>query len=146
MTSGHLGCHIGYYTVIWSAAVQYLIYLARESRYWAKRKLSPILSPLPNKSDIGQAADQTTVLLFPPRILVYVSLTIMRSNYVKTYKPVHRAQLKKTSFNSQTFQWPSFSRWFDQQRVGWQKSHDVYLVTSHAIYQKLYSICCSNQA
>ena len=31
-----------YYTVIWSGAVQYLIYLARESRYWAKRKLSPI--------------------------------------------------------------------------------------------------------
>ena len=31
-----------YYTVIWSAAVRYLIYLARESRYWAKRKLSPI--------------------------------------------------------------------------------------------------------
>ena len=31
-----------YYTVIWSAAVRYLIYLARESRYWAKNKLSPI--------------------------------------------------------------------------------------------------------
>ena len=25
---------------------------------------------LPNKSDIGQAADQTTVLLFPPRMLI----------------------------------------------------------------------------
>ena len=49
------------------------------------------MSLLPNKSDIGQATDQTTVLLFPPRILVYVSLTIMRSNYIKTYKPVHRA-------------------------------------------------------
>ena len=83
------------------------------------------LSLLPNKSDIGQAADQTTLLLFPPRILVYVSLTIMRSNYVKTYKPVHRAQLKKSSFNSQTFQWRSISRWFDQQGVGWGKSRDV---------------------
>ena len=28
-----------YYTVIWSAAVRYLIYLARECRYCAKRKL-----------------------------------------------------------------------------------------------------------
>ena len=34
--------HDKHYTVIWSAAVRYLIYLARESRYWAKRKLSPI--------------------------------------------------------------------------------------------------------
>ena len=31
-----------YYTVIWLAAVRYLIYLARENRYWAKRKLGPI--------------------------------------------------------------------------------------------------------
>ena len=55
------------YTVIWSAALQYLIYLARESRHYA----SPYIgSPLPNKSDIGQAADQTTVLLFPPRMLI----------------------------------------------------------------------------
>ena len=38
------------YKVIWSAAVRYLTYFA-----------------LPNKSDIGQAVDQTTVLLFPPR-------------------------------------------------------------------------------
>ena len=78
----------------------------------------PILgSPLPNKSDIGQAVDQTTVLLFPPRILVYVSLTIIRDNYFKNYKPVHLAQLKKSSFNSQTFQWRSISKWFDQQGV-----------------------------
>ena len=82
----------------------------KESRYWAKLTLSQYLSLLPNKSDIGQAADQTTVLLFPPRILVYVSLTIMRSNYIKTYKP---------------FIVRSISRWFDQQRVGWQKSGDV---------------------
>ena len=33
-------------------------------------------SPLPNKSDIGQAADQTTVLLFPPRISVFANNTI----------------------------------------------------------------------
>ena len=32
----------------------------------------------PNKSDIGQAADQTTVLLFLPRILI---LLIIRVNY-----------------------------------------------------------------
>ena len=38
-------------------------------------------SPLPNKSDIGQAADQTAVLLFPPRILV---LLIIRVNYFKS--------------------------------------------------------------
>ena len=35
-----------YYIVIWSAAVRHLIYLARESQYWAKRKLSPISVPL----------------------------------------------------------------------------------------------------
>ena len=29
---------LGYYAVIWTAAVQYMIYLARESRYCAKRK------------------------------------------------------------------------------------------------------------
>ena len=29
-------------------------------------------SPLPNKSDIGQAADQTTVLLFPSRTLILI--------------------------------------------------------------------------
>ena len=38
-------------------------------------------SPLPNKSDIGQAADQTTVLLFPPRILIFL---IIRVNYFKS--------------------------------------------------------------
>ena len=42
-------------------------------------------SPLPNKSDTGsdtgQAADQTTVLLFPPRML---SLLIIRGNYFKS--------------------------------------------------------------
>ena len=44
-----------YYAVIWSTAVRYLIDLARESRYLAKRK-----------SDIGQVADQTTVYYFQP--------------------------------------------------------------------------------
>ena len=38
-------------------------------------------SPLPNKSDIGQAADQTTVLLFQPRMLI---LLIRRVNYFKS--------------------------------------------------------------
>ena len=46
-----------------SAAVQYLIYLARESRYWAKRKLSPI-SALPCQkkriSDPGGGLDKPT--------------------------------------------------------------------------------------
>ena len=43
--------------------------------------------PLPNKSDITQAADQTTVLLFLPKILVYVSLIIIRMIISKT-KPI----------------------------------------------------------
>ena len=37
--------------------------------------------PLPNKSDIGQAADQTTVLLFPSRML---SLLLIRDYYFKS--------------------------------------------------------------
>ena len=45
------------------------------------------------KSDIGQATDQTTTLLFPPKILVSISFTIMRGDY----NPVHRAQLKKVT-------------------------------------------------
>ena len=45
-------------------------------------------SPLPNKSDIGKAPDQTTVLLFPPRILVYVSF----HNYEK-YTLLHNKLL-----------------------------------------------------
>ena len=77
-----------YYSVIWSADVQYLIYLTRKNRYYASPN---IRSPFQNKSDTGQAADQTPVLLFPPKIWDYVSLTIMRSNY----KAVHHAQLKK---------------------------------------------------
>ena len=60
-----------------------------------------ISSPLPNKSDVGQAADQTTVLLPPPKSLVYVSYASMRDDN----KPVHRAQLKKIGFNSQRSQW-----------------------------------------
>ena len=35
-----------------------------------KRRLSNISSALPNKSDIGQAADQTAALLFASKILV----------------------------------------------------------------------------
>ena len=46
-------------------------------------------SPLPNKSDIGQAADQTTVLLFPTRITILL-LTI-GFNYFKSYICVHHA-------------------------------------------------------
>ena len=90
-----------------SAAVQYLIYLAREnrhltreSRYCAKYKQSPISVSLPNKSDIEQAVDQTTVLIFSPRILVYISLTIMITNYIKNYKLVLCAQLRKSSFKN----------------------------------------------
>ena len=29
-------------------------------------------SPLPDKSDIGQAAEQTTVILYPPQIFIYI--------------------------------------------------------------------------
>ena len=56
-------------------------------------------SEVPNKSDIGQITDQTIGSFFLPKILVHVSLIIMRSNY----KLVHPAQLNKSSFNSQTF-------------------------------------------
>ena len=44
--------------------------------------------PLPNKSDIGQAADQTTVLLFRPRISILLTIGF---NYFKSYICVHRA-------------------------------------------------------
>ena len=66
------GTETVHYTVIWLATVQYLLYLARESRYWVKRNIG---SPLPNKSDIRQAADQTTVFLFPPRMLIFPIIT-----------------------------------------------------------------------
>ena len=46
-------------------------------------------SPLPNKSDIGQAAGQTTVLLFLPRISIL--LTIGLNYFIKSYICVHRA-------------------------------------------------------
>ena len=45
-------------------------------------------SPVPNKSDIEQAAGQTTVLLFPPRISI---LQTIGFNYFKSYICVHRA-------------------------------------------------------
>ena len=38
-------------------------------------------SPLPKKSDIGQAADQTTVLLFPSRISILLTIGF---NYFKS--------------------------------------------------------------
>ena len=47
-----------------------------------------ISSPLSNKSDIGQAANQTTVLLFLPRISILLTI---RFNYFKSYICVHRA-------------------------------------------------------
>ena len=43
---------------------------------WAQYRFS-----LPNKSDIGQAADETTVLLFPHRMLI---LLVIRGNYFKS--------------------------------------------------------------
>ena len=45
-------------------------------------------SLLPNKSGIGQAADQITVLLFPPRISILLTIGF---NYFKSYICVHRA-------------------------------------------------------
>ena len=47
-----------------------------------------ISSPLPNKSDMGQAADQTIVLLFPPRISILLTIGF---NYFKSYICVNRA-------------------------------------------------------
>ena len=73
---------------------QYLLSLAKKIRYWT--------SSWPNNC-----------FIIPAQNLSYVSLTIMRNNYFKNYKLVHLAQLKKSSFNSQTFQWRSISRWFD---------------------------------
>ena len=83
------------------------------------------LSSIPFCSDIGQAADQTTVL-FPLRISVYVSSPIMRSNYIKTYKPVYHAQLKKVAsvhkhLNGVNVRLAGGSI----SRVGWKKSRDV---------------------
>ena len=49
-------------------------------------------SPLPYKSAIGQAADQATFLLFPPRTSVlYFNSEVIR----KRTKLVHRAPLRK---------------------------------------------------
>ena len=45
-------------------------------------------SSLPYKSDIGQAADQTTVLSFPPIISILLTTGF---NYFKSYICVHRA-------------------------------------------------------
>ena len=47
-------------TGIWKVAIQHLIYLTESS----------IGCPLPNESNIEQAADQTTVLLLLPIILI----------------------------------------------------------------------------
>ena len=84
-------CEI-YYTVIWPAACLMSDFIG---------------SPLPNKSDIGQAADQTTVLLFPPRISILLTIGF---NYFKSYIRVHPAW---RSFNSLTFLWRPISRWFE---------------------------------
>ena len=85
-------------------------------------------APLPDKPDTGQAADQTTVSLFSPKILVYISLAITRSDY----KPVHGAQLKKSSLNSQRFKWRSISS-----ELGNRNHVILYLVNLDAICQKL---------
>ena len=61
-------------------------------------------SPLPNKSDIGQAADQTTVLLFPPRISIFLTIGFNASVSI-----VH----KEVSIHFNTFLWHSISRWFE---------------------------------
>ena len=57
-----------------------------------------------------QAADQTNVLLFLPRMLI---LLIIRYNDFKSSEPVHLAQSRKSSFSSHTFVWPSISTWFE---------------------------------
>ena len=67
-------------------------------------------SSLPNKSDIGQAADQTTVLLFPPRMLI---LPIIQGNYFKSLtSPSCTIEQKQFQFTC-TFLWRSISRWFE---------------------------------
>ena len=84
-------------------------------------------SPLLNKSDIGQAADQTTVLLFLPRISILLTI---RFNYFKNYI-VH----KEVSIHLHSF---------GVQLAGGSNSNRHFSLD--AIYQKLYSLCCSGQS
>ena len=80
---------------------RHLVSLARENWYWAQLTLCPI-SALP--CQINQILDSSRLnncILFLAKILVYVSLMIMRTDY----KPVHHAQPKKSNVNSHKFQW-----------------------------------------
>ena len=88
-------------------------------------------SPLPNKSDIGQAADQTTVLLFPPRKLI---LLVIRGNNFKSLTSPS-CTTDQSSFNLHVHS-------FGVRLAG--GSNRVF--SSDAIYQKLYSLCCSSQS
>ena len=77
-----------HYTVIWLAAVQYLIYLERGSLYWMKHKLNSIsvlfcqINQILNKYQIKQLFYHSC-----PNFS-HVPLTIIRNNY----KQAHHAQ------------------------------------------------------
>ena len=77
---------------------------------------------------IWQAVDQTTVLLFPPRMLIL----LVKKVIISRAKLVHHAQFSKSSFNLHVH---SFGV---RLACG---SNCVF--SSDAIYKKLYSLCCS---
>ena len=77
-----------YYTVIWSAAVRYPIYLARESPI-------SVLSCQINQISGKQLTDQTTVLLFPPIKLIL--LVIQGNNFKSLTSP--SCTTDQSSFN-----------------------------------------------
>ena len=86
-----------------------------------------------NKLDIGQAADQTTVLLFQPRKLI---LLVIRGNNFKSLTSPS-CTTDQSSFNLHLH-----VHFFGVRLAG--DSNRVF--SSDAIYQKLYSLCCSSQS
>ena len=91
-----------------SPAVRYLIYLARESRYWAKRKLSPI-SIFPCQMNQMSGKQLSKPLLYFSAQNVYLML-IKWGVIISRTLLVHRAQLRKRGFNSHTFLWRSIKQ------------------------------------
>ena len=80
-------CHFSldaiYKTVIWSAAVRYLIYLERESLFWAKRKLSPI-SVFPRQINQILGKQLTKQLFYYSRPECRLILLVIRDYYFES--------------------------------------------------------------
>ena len=72
-----LGIH---YTVIWSAAVQYLIYLTRDNWYQMKHKLNPISLLLCEKHQILYKHQSKQLFYHSFPNFSHVLLTVIRSN------------------------------------------------------------------